>query len=219
MRLKDGSQDLGWKGLRRPWEPALRPASWPGRGSDTRWNQRSGLHPGLEHGLRRPPEPALRLRRPWEPALRPASWAGTWAQTPLGTSTQAQTPPGASAQACTLLLLPVSKPSSRKQPLDQLPFSLLHTTSALPETDRIALAKHWLKRCSRKTSIGLAGASDDPSVGLGPLKQMALELNTLPGHQDASLKYKHGSSLSRTPLEFRWQRYVENARTLLSGGW
>ena len=80
-RLKDGSQDLGWKaGSDGPQEPGLRPASWAGRQAQTPpRSQRSGLHPGLERGLRLPPGPCT--------------------------------------QASILLLLLVSKPSSRKQPL------------------------------------------------------------------------------------------------------
>lgn len=102
----------------------------------------------------------------WPCPEDPAEDAAQGWQSGLGLE-GAQTPPGTGAQTCILLLLPVSKPSSRKQPLDQLPFSLLHTTPTSPETDRIAFTKHRLKRRSRKTSIGLTGALDDPSLGSG----------------------------------------------------
>ena len=117
-RLKDGSQDLGWKaGSDAPQEPGLRPASWAGRWAQMApRSQGSGLHPGLEGGLRWPPEPVLRS----------ASWAGRRAQTPPrsqrsglhpGMEHGLRLPPGPCTQASILLLLLVSKPSSRKQPL------------------------------------------------------------------------------------------------------
>ena len=217
MRLKDGGQDLGWKGLRRPREPGLRPASCAGRGSDTPWNQRSGLHPGLEHGLRHPPKPAL----------RPPSWAGRGSDTPWnqrsglhpGLEHGLRRPPE-----------PAFRPVSfyRCLSLNHHHKSNHWTSFHSACSTQLPLRQKQTELLSQSTGSSdaqgkppsaLLGPRTIPPWGLGPLKQMALELNTFPGHQEASLKYNHGSNLSRTPLEFRWQRYVKNARILFSGDW
>ena len=84
-RLKDGSQDLGWKaGSDAPQEPGLRPASWAGRRAQMApRSQCSGPHPGLEGGLRLPPGASAQAcilgwntgsDSPQDPVLRPPSF-------------------------------------------------------------------------------------------------------------------------------------------------
>lgn len=152
----------------------------------------------------------------WPCPEDPAEDAAQGWQSGLGLE-GAQTPPGTGAQTCTSFYCCLSLNHHVAPTLDQLPFQPAAHNSHLAEADRIALTKH---RVQLKENLHRphTGPWTIPPWGLGPLKQMALELNTFPGHQMPALN-KHGSNLSRTPLEFRWQRYTKNARILFSGDW